>query len=56
MRHPLAAILLLALAGCAAAGARPARPLEVAAVRDGGAWTAEFRFPRRERAWVFTWS
>lgn len=53
MKRPLAAILLLPLAGCAATGARPARPLEVAAVRDGGAWTAEFRFPRRERAWVF---
>lgn len=33
--------------------ARPA-PLEAEVVRDGDRWTAELRFNRRARAWVFT--
>lgn len=53
MRAALAAPLLLALAGCAASGSRTVRPLEVAAVRSGESWTAEFHFPRRAGAWVF---
>jgi len=53
VRRALAAALLPALAGCAATVGRPAVPLEVAAVRSGESWTAEFRFPRRARAWVF---
>jgi hypothetical protein len=55
-----AAALLLALAGCAGTEAgpqpgpppSPASPL-VEVVRDGEAWTAEFRFDRDAAGWVF---
>ena len=53
MRSAFAAALLLALAGCAAHAGGAVRPLEVAAVRSGDSWTAEFHFPRRAGAWVF---
>jgi hypothetical protein len=62
--RPLAGILLLLLLG-ACAGTRTApqpapRPAasgspaaEVDVVRDGGIWTADFRFPRAAPAWAF---
>lgn len=53
MRAALAALAMLALAGCAASGSRTVRPLEVAAIRSGDSWSAEFHFPRRAGAWVF---
>ena len=54
MRRLLLALAPLPLAACATTGPAVApAPLQVAAMRQGDSWTADFRFPRRARAWVF---
>ena len=54
MRRLLLALAPLPLAACATTGPSVApAPLQVAAMRQGDSWTADFRFPRRARAWVF---
>jgi hypothetical protein len=64
MLRGLIAAVLLALGGCATA-MQPPRPASAApaartvvaeVVRDGDAWTAEFRFDRPSPAWLFAHS
>lgn len=52
------AALLLGLSAPAGAGkpASPPRLANVAVVRDGDSWTAEYRFPRAAPAWAFVHS
>jgi hypothetical protein len=54
LRALIGLALLLALgASASAAAAGPAPPAEVAVMRRGEAWTAELRFHRQAKAWLF---
>ena len=49
MKRLLAAALIVIAGGCATSP----DPVEVAVIRSGETFYADFHFPRRARAWVF---